>query len=220
MVENPSTSGAQGSNPGSSESTTDLSLKEGAETAAAAEAEVQDLGPFFSLLSPKRRRKEAAITILLWVVSDQVTKEIAQGLLIHRGRLSYFWDIFRWEYAENPGAFLSLGATLSPQMRFLFLSGLVGVFLLGGLFYLWKDNRLDRVSNLAMASLLGGGLSNLGDRLFRPQGHVVDFMNLGIGPLRTGIFNIADVAIMGGAILLVILNFRRGDQAKVPTESG
>jgi signal peptidase II len=156
-----------------------------------------------------RRRLEASACILLWVASDQWTKALAQELLMHRGRLSYFGDVFRWEYAENLGAFLSLGARLSPQLRFLLLTGLVGVFLLGGLVYLWKENRLDRWTNLAMASLLGGGVSNLGDRVFREHGQVVDFMNLGIGDLRTGIFNIADVAIMGGAIAMVLLNFRR-----------
>ena len=48
-----------------------------------------------------------------------------------------------------------------------------------------------------MALFLAGALSNLIDRI--AVGSVIDFLNVGIGPLRTGIFNVADVAIMAGA---------------------
>ena len=51
--------------------------------------------------------------------------------------------------------------------------------------------------------LLAGAVGNLIDRI-RLDGLVIDFLNLGIGPLRTGIFNVADMAIMAGAVLLVI----------------
>jgi signal peptidase II len=50
--------------------------------------------------------------------------------------------------------------------------------------------------------MVGGGLSNWFDRLVN-EGRVVDFMNLGIGSFRTGIFNVADVAIMAGAAVMV-----------------
>ena len=47
-----------------------------------------------------------------------------------------------------------------------------------------------------------GGVSNWVDRV--AMGTVIDFMNIGIGPFRTGIFNMADVAIMAGAALLIV----------------
>lgn len=53
---------------------------------------------------------------------------------------------------------------------------------------------------------LGGAIGNLIDRV-RFDGLVIDFMNLGIGPLRTGIFNVADVAISVGAVLLILPHF-------------
>jgi signal peptidase II len=56
-----------------------------------------------------------------------------------------------------------------------------------------------------------GGLGNLWDRL-ATGGWVVDFMNLGVGPLRTGIFNVADVALMAG-VALVAWPERRGADA-------
>jgi len=54
----------------------------------------------------------------------------------------------------------------------------------------------------------GGGLSNLVDRIAY-DGHVVDFLNIGIGSLRTGIFNVADMAITAGALLLAFDSFRK-----------
>jgi len=56
---------------------------------------------------------------------------------------------------------------------------------------------------VALALLAGGGTSNLLDRLLY-DGRVTDFLNVGIGSLRTGIFNLADMAIMAGALLLVL----------------
>jgi len=57
-----------------------------------------------------------------------------------------------------------------------------------------------------VALMWGGGASNLIDRASR--GHVVDFLNLGVGSLRTGIFNVADVAVLLGAVLIVVGDLR------------
>jgi signal peptidase II len=60
--------------------------------------------------------------------------------------------------------------------------------------------------------VLAGGASNWVDRLVR--GSVVDFMNVGIGPLRTGIFNVADMAIMMGGAILLLSQIRTGHDAR------
>jgi signal peptidase II len=54
---------------------------------------------------------------------------------------------------------------------------------------------------VGLALYLAGGASNLVDRVVR--GSVIDFMNVGVGPLRTGIFNVADVAILAGVGIFV-----------------
>jgi signal peptidase II len=54
---------------------------------------------------------------------------------------------------------------------------------------------------IAGAGILAGGIGNMIDRVTN-AGKVTDFMNLGLGPVRTGIFNVADMAITGGAMLL------------------
>ncbi|WP_020481681.1 signal peptidase II [Methylomonas sp. MK1] len=56
-------------------------------------------------------------------------------------------------------------------------------------------------SLLAYALLLAGGLGNLIDRLIY-GGYVVDFINIGIGPIRTGVFNVADVVVVVGVLML------------------
>ena len=58
------------------------------------------------------------------------------------------------------------------------------------------------LSAVAWSLVLSGGIGNLLDRLFH-EGRVIDFMNIGIGSLRTGIFNVADVCITIGISLLV-----------------
>jgi signal peptidase II len=60
---------------------------------------------------------------------------------------------------------------------------------------------------VGLALFVSGGASNWIDRVVR--GSVVDFMHVGVGPVRTGVFNVADVAIMVGAIVVVWVEFRR-----------
>jgi signal peptidase II len=61
---------------------------------------------------------------------------------------------------------------------------------------------------VGLALVIGGGVSNWIDRAVR--GSVVDFMNIGLGWLRTGVFNIADVALMAGAATLLLAELRKG----------
>lgn len=79
------------------------------------------------------------------------------------------------------------------------------MFLLGTLFmairYQWS-----RLAAAGLILFVAGGLSNLIDRV--AMGSVIDFMNVGIGSFRTGIFNVADVAIMAGVALLLVEQYR------------
>lgn len=75
---------------------------------------------------------------------------------------------------------------------------------------------------ISVALLLGGGIGNLIDRL-QNSGAVIDFMVLRLGPLQTGIFNIADVAVTGGALALAALSIwdgRRSAQQQMTDEPG
>jgi signal peptidase II len=153
-----------------------------------------------------------SLTLLGCVGCDQASKYVARSSLGSGAVESIFHDVFRLQLAENAGGFLSLGASLSDHLRFVFFTALVSVLvigLVGGAFF---AKGLDRWQTLAATLFAGGGLGNLLDRLF-DQGRVTDFLNVGIGPLRTGIFNVADVAICAGA-LLYVLGFLRASVAR------
>jgi signal peptidase II len=78
----------------------------------------------------------------------------------------------------------------------------------------WQGARL-----FGAALFVAGGASNWVDRLV--TGSVIDFINIGIGPLRTGIFNVADVAIMTGVALIVATRTHAStDHGSRPTEGG
>jgi signal peptidase II len=136
------------------------------------------------------------------VACDQISKSAARAYLPGTGIHSYLADTFRLEYAENPGAFLSLGESLPSTVRYDGLVVGVGAFLLVLLAWGVLSRRLRWVQRIAIAAVGAGGASNLFDRI-RFDGTVTDFLNLGIGSLRTGIFNVADVILLCGMIVLL-----------------
>jgi len=70
---------------------------------------------------------------------------------------------------------------------------------------------------IALGLVAGGGISNLIDRLFY-DGRVTDFLNIGIGSFRTGIFNLADMAILAGALLLILSRYAPSSAAPTSTQ--
>lgn len=156
-------------------------------------------------MSRKNRWALVLSIISASVIVDQVTKRLADQWLRGRAPRIYLLDFFRFDYVENSGAFLSLGAGLSSPVRFWLLSVAVAVFLGGLLVYLLRSDGLRRWHLVALSMILGGGASNLIDRILRTNGRVIDFMNMGIGPLRTGVFNVADMLIMAGILAVLIL---------------
>jgi signal peptidase II len=136
---------------------------------------------------------------------DRVTKQLAIENLAGRPTQSFLADTVRLTYAENTGGFLSLGAGLSPALRTLVFNVATGAILLLLAVMAWRQR--GSVWHAAAFSLfIAGGLSNWVDRV--NHGHVVDFLNVGIGWLRTGIFNVADVAIMVAVALFVFAELR------------
>ena len=137
---------------------------------------------------------------------DRVTKHVATATLAGMPDRSYWADTVRIGYVENPGGFLSLGATLPPDARTLIFTAATGLLLLG-LIVLAIVRRWNSVATLGLTVFVAGGASNWFDRMMR--GSVVDFLNVGVGPIRTGVFNVADVAIMLGTGIFVFAEYRR-----------
>lgn len=166
----------------------------------------------------KRARFLLAVLIVMTGVGcDQATKQIAAQQLRGTPPISFMQDLVRLHYAENQGAFLGLGNSLSPEVRFWLLTVATAVLLLGLAIFLIVQWKMPRLSFIALSCVLAGGLGNMIDRLVH-DGRVIDFLNLGLGSLRTGIFNIADVAITGGVVLLWVASFRKAPQPNEPTK--
>ncbi len=115
----------------------------------------------------------------------------------------FLFDIFRVHYAENHGAFLSLFADLPKDVRFWILTVFNGIILLGVSGYVLLNKNVSRYVFFAFTFVVAGGLGNMIDRA--RFGFVIDFFNMGLGGLRTGIFNIADMAISAGFIMMIPL---------------
>lgn len=151
------------------------------------------------------------ITLLIVIVGfigcDQATKHVARWELATSPSKSYFLSTVTLSYSENSGVFLGLGSTLPSSVRFLFHL-LTGVLVIVGIIALVQyADGVDRITVAGSCLLLGGACGNLVDRLLN-NGRVIDFIILGVGPIRTGVFNVADVLIISGAVLLVFSSHR------------
>ncbi len=143
------------------------------------------------------------IILVACVGCDQATKVLAKKSLAYHPPISYYHDTFRLQYAENSGAFLSIGSSLSPTHRFGVFTVATGLALGAMAAYLLFAEAVGLILVTGLSLVIAGGTGNLIDRIMN-NGAVIDFMNVGIGSLRTGIFNVADVAIMAGTILLLV----------------
>ncbi|MBS0264546.1 MAG: signal peptidase II [Planctomycetes bacterium] len=148
---------------------------------------------------PIPRATWLALLLVTCIGCDQATKSLATQTLgqepdqVH----SYLGDTIRLQYALNPGAFLGMGKNLAPRERFAILVLTNSLTMLALAVVLARNWQMARLKLIAGALILSGGIGNLIDRISN-AGLVTDFMNVGIGPLRTGIFNVADMAIMAG----------------------
>jgi signal peptidase II len=147
-------------------------------------------------------RRGVLLCLLLTATAgcDRVTKHYAMTTLAGEPAQSFLGDTVRLDYHENPGGFLSAGASWNPTTRAVVFQLANGAFLLVALFMAYR-HKWSRLATIGLMMFVAGGLSNLIDRV--AIGTVIDFLSLGYGPFRTGIFNVADVAIMTGAILLL-----------------
>lgn len=142
---------------------------------------------------------------LVTIGCDQATKAVAVGALATGPDRSFLSDVLRLGYVENTGGFSSVGAGLPPAVRTAVFTVATGFGLLA-LLVMAIRRTADGWAAMGLVLLVSGGASNWFDRLIR--GSVVDFLNVGWGPVRTGVFNVADVAIMAGAMMFVLAGFR------------
>jgi len=145
------------------------------------------------------------------LVADLVTKAIAAYALAPIGFAhDVVGDWLRFTLVYNPGA--AFGLHLGPWSRWIFLALAAGVLVV--LWRLFKETRAgDNARTFALALVCAGALGNALDRLRSPDG-VVDFIDVGVGALRWPTFNVADVAVTCGALLLAWVLWREESAAE------
>jgi signal peptidase II len=147
----------------------------------------------------------AAVIVLI----DQLTK-IAIERAFDYGDVHPVTGFFNLVLTYNKGAAFSFLASASGwQKHFLTVIGIgASLFIL----YLLARHGSQKLFSLALAMILGGAIGNVIDRL--AYGHVVDFLDFHVGGWHWPAFNMADSAIVGGAILLVVDELLRVRRAK------
>ncbi len=165
-----------------------------------------------------KRLYYSLLIVIVCLVVDQTTKMIAHENLPRFQRFSYAQDTIRLQYAENAGAAFSLGANLPKSIRWAIFGIGQGIFLLVLAGYLIKNRDQARVQFYGFVFILGGGLGNFLDRLYR-KGIVVDFLNIGLGNIRTAIFNVADMAITLGLAMLIWNVFQQSGKGDAQKEN-
>ena len=145
----------------------------------------------------------------LVVAADQLTKWLATSSIALHERIPVL-PFFDWTLTYNRGVAFSLFNDGQGWQRY----GLSAFALLvAGAFTYWMAHlrRDERASALALALVIGGAIGNVIDRL--RLGHVVDFVLLYWKDWSWPAFNVADSAIVCGAVLLVVSGFRQERRA-------
>jgi signal peptidase II len=150
-------------------------------------------------------RNKAAVfwpVLVAVAVADAATKSLAQRWLplpdLPRDVLG---NTVRFTLVYNPGA--AFGINFGGHSRWIFMGlTIVALLILARLYAATRNGHVLRA--LALALVCGGALGNLMDRVWSGMG-VVDFIDIGLRSARWPTFNVADMAVSAGAVLLAFV---------------
>ncbi|MEC3881779.1 signal peptidase II [Parapedobacter sp. 10938] len=146
------------------------------------------------------------ILISVNISCDQLTKAIVRKQISPSEQITVISDYLTLTNIENSGAFLSMGQTWWQPLKSLLFIVLPTVMLLLGAYYMMRLGGKRPWLTLALGFAIGGGVGNMIDRWL--YGSVTDFVHIRVGPLQTGIFNMADVSIMIGVGVMLLFTLR------------
>ena len=160
------------------------------------------------MLNKRKRNLLITTIVFLSIAIDQISKVWVRNNFESYVENSIIGDVFTLIKVENTGAFLGMGSELSETLRILLLIVLPIIFLIGITIYTYIDKTLNKMSIIGFSLIIGGGVGNIFDRIV--FGSVTDFFYLDFwGILQTGIFNIADLSVTTGMILILISSFKK-----------
>ncbi len=159
----------------------------------------------FSMSEPVNRnyalRKYFFLIAALVVLLDRISKwAVAASLPLHDS-LAIIPGFFHITHVENAGAAFGLFAESTVHWKGAALVTFSLVALVIVAILLWKNSHSVSTMTIGLSLILGGAFGNLWDRVV--AGHVVDFLDFHVGHYYWPAFNVADSAIVVGAILLV-----------------
>lgn len=166
--------------------------------------------------APGRSKGTLALAILgVVLVLDVLTKWwVVQNFALY-DQVPVLGDWLRLTYTHNPGA--AFGINVGEHSRIFFL--VLSLVALGVLAFLYRATpAADRLRIVALSLVGGGALGNILDRIRYERG-VVDFIDVGIGSYRWPVFNVADMAVSTGAVLLLISFYTEEQESEVETEA-
>ncbi|MGY8920126.1 MAG: signal peptidase II [Flavobacteriales bacterium] len=159
----------------------------------------------------KNRNLHIISLVILNITLDQLSKFWIRGNVTPYRDISVISDYFIITNVENSGAFLGLGSEFPPIIKNILLLALPVVVLISVLAYVFKDKSIDKLSLIGFSSIIGGGIGNIYDRFL--YGSVTDFLFIDLGSIfKTGIFNIADLSVTTGMILILWASFKNKKQ--------
>lgn len=144
--------------------------------------------------------------VLFNIGCDQFSKDVVRKNVTPNDYIQVVQDNLILTNVENTGAMLGFGQHLPPIPKIILLQLLPVLVLLILLFRILQKSNLNKWLIFAFAFVIGGGIGNLIDRIV--YGSVTDFFQIKLGLLRTGIFNMADVSVTMGVIVILFLSFR------------
>jgi signal peptidase II len=153
--------------------------------------------------SPWKARTAGYATAALFLAADQLTKILAEGSLASHRSVQVLGNVVRFTLVWNRGAAFSLSWGGPAILGVVTAAAAVLV-----LVQIWKMTDRPAVFLVGLGAILGGALGNLLDRIM--YGSVIDFIDVGFGRSRWPTFNVADIAITVGGILLVLAYWRDG----------
>lgn len=146
------------------------------------------------------------VLVILNIGLDQFSKFKVRERVVPGSRTELIGKQLQLMNVENSGAFLSMGSDSNPTVKLIFLL-IIPVIVLGiVLYYVLTDKTLDSKSIIGFSCVAGGGIANVYDRFL--YGSVTDFLYMDFGGVfKTGVFNIADMSVTTGMVLLLTASF-------------
>jgi len=147
------------------------------------------------------------IVLILFVITvnigcDQVSKKMVRQNIPPNATIHVLRNYVTVTNVENTGAFLSLGDSLSKTGKSILLSLLPVIAIVLSLFYVLNNQNLANLMLAGFCFVIGGGIGNVFDRI--AYGSVTDFLHVKFGIFQTGIFNVADLSIMTGVVIILL----------------